>query len=421
MRTSHLRILAAVALGAGLALTGACDTSEGDAADTGSSSTQDTGGGGTSDASGDTGPVVISPFEDFENHCLADADCTNVGQMCGLVAGQTGGLCVRKPTVESTITDPATEENTTEKPNLACVDQAYPAPTGNKVKVYGFLDRFGSGGITVDMTIRIFDASKFNPGRCAGMAPAEALACYEEVATDKASILGETVSTRVPDTSAEGKTCEETSECPLGFECIKVSGFFGCYEQYGLYEIDGIPTNTPLVVMTAASEDEKDSWHRTFLFNVILLDDFAKDGAYRYDPTIVSEGQWKTVPNPFGTEIAPGNGAIGGRIRDCAIAGATGRRSWHIAEATVGFGTTPSKIGYFNAEEEDTLPVPERSATNILGRYVGLDVVPGPNWLEGTILLGGKVVSLGSHPLYVFPSSLSVVSFPGVVPPITHE
>ncbi|GMV39777.1 MAG: hypothetical protein AMXMBFR64_14930 [Myxococcales bacterium] len=419
MRTRLESALAALALGAALALAGACDTSEGAAADAGSSAGKDTGGGDTV-ATGDTGPIVATPFEDFSNHCTKDADCA-ASQVCGLVGGQPGGLCLRKPSVESTISDPFTEENTSQKPNLACVDQAWPAPTGAKVKVHGFLDRFGSGGVTEGMTIRIFDASKFNPGRCASMGPAEALACYEEVIADTAAILGQTISTRVPDLKAEGTDCDETPECPLGFECNDAQGFFACREQYGLYEIDGIPTNTPLVIMTAPPDDEKDSWHRTFLYNVIFLDAFAKDGTYRYDPTIVSDGQWKTVPNPFGTQIATGNGAIGGRIRDCAIEGASGRPSWHIAEATVGFGTPPSKTGYFNALEEDTLPVPERSSTNILGRYVGLDVAPGPNFVTATILQGGAAVSLGGHPVYVLPSSLSVVSFPGVVPPVTHE
>lgn len=418
--------LAAVGvLAAGLAVTGACDTSEGPApANGGGTGTADSGAGpGGSDATGgDTGgPTEATPFEDFENHCGGDGDCSIAGQGCAMVTGQEGGLCTVKPTKDSTISDPFTEENTDKKPDLSCVDQAWPAPTGAKVKMHGFVDRFGSGGITTGMTVRVYDAAKFDPGRCWGKEPAEALACYEEVVTDSAAILGETVSTQVPDQLAEGKDCGSTSECPLGFECNDADGFDACHEQFGLYEIEGIPTNTPLVIMVAPPADEADSWHRTFLFNIILLDDFAKDGGYRYDPTIVSDGQWKTVPNPFGTQIAPGNGAIGGRIRDCASAGSTGRASWHIAEATVGFGTSPSKIGYFNALEEDTLPVPDRSATNILGRYVGLDVTPGPNWVTGTILQDGKAVTLGSHPVFVMPSSLSVVSFPGVVPPVTHE
>ena len=425
MRMRHGSFMTVGALAACLTFTGACDTSEGAAADAGTSGGGGGGGGGggADTAQGDTsgGPVKTTPFADFENHCADDAACTVGGQGCAPVTGQEGGLCLVEPTAESTISDPFAEEATDKKPDLSCVDQAWPAPTGAKVKLHGYVDRFGSGGITTGMTVRIYDGAKFDPSRCWGKDPGEALQCYEDVIGDTGAILGEAVSTQVNDPLAEGRDCNETADCPLGFECNDADGFDACHEQFGLYEIDGIPTNTPLVIMVSPPEDEKDGWHRTFLFNIILLDDFAKDGGYRYDPTIVSDGQWKTVPNPFGTQIAPGNGAIGGRIRDCASAGAAGRPSWHIAEATVGFGTSPSKVGYFNAYEEDTLPVPDRTTTNILGRYVGLDVTPGPNWITGTILQGGKTVTLGSHPVYVLPSSLSVVSFPGVVPPVTHE
>jgi hypothetical protein len=154
---------------------------------------------------------------------------------------------------------------------------------------------------------------------------------------------------------------------------------------------------------------------------VAFIEDFAKGDDYRYDPTIVGDGQWKTVPNPFNTQIAPGNGAIGGRIRDCSKVGADKRPSWHIYEATVGFAKAPSITGYFNEFENDTLPVPSRTSTNILGRYVGLDVAPGANWVTGTAMIDGKAASLGSYPVYVFPSSLAVVSFPGIVPPSTAE
>ena len=409
-----LAVVGAAALG--------CDTSEGPAPQKSGSDAgtqvDTTTGDTTVDQDGAVAPPTVK-LKDFEQYCSPTAACANEAQSCNTIEGEDG-LCVAKPKVETTISDPFEEESTDKLPDLSCVGQAWPAPTGKKVRLHGIVDRFGSGPVTTDITIKVFDAAKFHPEKCLGMGPADTLACYQEIYDDKDSLLGTAVSTPV-DKGAESDDCQETKDCPLGYECNDTTGFLACHEQFGLYEIKDMPTNTPVVVMTQPSEDEMDSWHRTFLFHVVFLEEFAQGDDYRYDPTIVGDGQWKTVPNPFNTQIKAGNGAIGGRVRDCATAGDAGRASWYIYEATVGFGNEPSKIGYFNELEEDTLPVPSRSATNILGRYAGLDVVPGPNVITGTVLQDGKLVSLGSYPIYVFPSGLSIVSFPGAVPAITHE
>jgi len=215
--------------------------------------------------------------------------------------------------------------------------------------------------------------------------------------------------------------CETDQDCPKEYSCTgDLDG--ECFLNFGSYELAGLPTNVPLVVMTRpADEGDAGDWHSTFMYDVVLVQDYVEGERYRFDPLIVGHGQWKVVPGPFFTTIKLGNGAIGGRIRDCGITGEDGRSAWNLGEATVGFATPPGKIGYFNDKEEDSLPDPDRSSTNILGRYTGLDVPPGPNVVAANVQVDGEVVSLGATPIYVFPNSLAIVSLPGRVATFTQE
>lgn len=356
-----------------------------------------------------------APFLLFENACSDSEDCEPT-HSCVSVSGQNAGICVLKPSENTTITDPISEQNTNSLPDLSCVGAVPPEATGNTVRMFGFVDRFGTGGITTGLEVRVFKADGFHPQECDPLDAEDRAECYSELFQDTSVLLGTTVAVDPNPPADPDEPCFEDIDCPIGYNCEKIAGFKSCAKNYGLYEIEGIPTHTPLVIMVS-SPDNKEDWHDTFLFNVMLFDAFVVEGGYRYDPTVVSEGQWQTVPSTLLTEIEPGHGAVGGRIRDCA----NGRPSWNIFGATVGFATNVGRIGYFNDKESDALPDPGRSSTNIHGRFVGLDIAPGTNWVTASALVDGVEANLGAHKVYVFPNSLTVVSFPGQVPYAAQE
>jgi hypothetical protein len=111
--------------------------------------------------------------------------------------------------------------------------------------------------------------------------------------------------------------------------------------------------------------------------------------------------------------IAPENGAIGGRIRDCHDAE---RDSWPIADVRLGLAAPGRSFVYFNNLEDDTVPLIDRETTDILGRFAALDVPAGWNRIAGAARVDGQVVTIGSVPVYVAPSSLSIISWPGALP-----
>lgn len=356
----------------------------------------------------------------FSRGCSDENLSCETGEMCASAGAY--GACLQAPTEETVLSNPYTAAvDPSESPNLDCV-ALYPEPSqSSSVTLYGIVDRFGSGLITENILIRVFDAALFTPWECDSLESNEKASCLADLVEDGSRILGETVSFGIEE--EKGLACELDQDCPLGYGCTGEGLNDECVLNYGLYELENMPSNTPLVIMTRPyEEDDAGDWHTSYLFDAVFMEAFVDgEGRYRFDPLIVGHGQWKTVPSPFFTTIEPGNGAIGGRIRDCATPGGEGRRGWNLYAARVGFATPPSKFGYFNDKEDDSLPDASRTSTNILGRYTGLDVTPGPNVVSAALQLDGKNVSLGALPIYVFPDSLSVVSLPGRVATYTQE
>lgn len=367
---------------------------------------------------GDEIPVGEFPeLSAFENHCVDDGGCPD-GEECLDITGEDGGLCIITPQNVSYLTDPFDEDTTEFATSSECVGDTSPPPSSGTVDLFGVVDRFGSGGVTRDVEIRVFFQVGFKPEECDPLSGKEKTSCYEALFNNPDILLGETTSflPPAPVGNCKNKSCEGDAECPLGYACEGATGQEECTLAFGLYALEGMPINTPLVVMTRKTK-ELDDWHDTFLFNTIFHEAGAdENGNYRYDPITVSHGQWQTVPNPFGVSIGVGNGVIGGRLRECV----GDHVGWYIYEAAVAFGTSPAKTGYFNDKESNTLPDPFRTKTNLFGRYTGLDVPPGPNWVTAAYYDGEQIRSLGAHPLYIFPNGLSVLSFPGPVAAVTQ-
>ncbi|MEY3015299.1 MAG: hypothetical protein RIT45_4034 [Pseudomonadota bacterium] len=436
--------LSATLLCCGLAATGCLGKEERDDTDTraaDAAADASTGGdtGGT-DATGDTGGGVAPTFEpvcgEGKPACSSGTFC--VSGVCAPESGADDKTALRDPTQDNIAS--------TETINLDCVGTSIDEvvkdlPKDKKVVMWGRVDRFGGGGITSNIEVAVFEASKFHPEACAGIEdPEDALACYRDDAKVGAP-LAKAISVDPGEAAAKGLDVEAKYaaeqecnkgvhlECPAGFVCDKVDGFPKCVKGHGLYAIEGVPANTPLVVRTrAVNPNDPNGWHDSYTFSVVLftthLDEKGKghqptkylgQDTFRVNPTIVGEGQWQLVPSTIGVigGIYEGDGVIGGRIRDC---GTATRRSWPIVDARVGFGRPPEGLSYFNDSELDPVPSKNRVTTNIIGRYAAVGIPPGPNRVAVTGRIGGKTEVLGTGDVFVIPNSLVIVSLPGLVP-----
>ncbi len=373
-------------------------------------STSDAGTGGTTgsdDTSGSDDDILLP------NACNETVDCSGADNCID-------NVCIPPPQNELTLTDNAVDDYVTIDPNLECKGGAVTAPAEDTppATIYGIVDRFGSGRETIDIQVSVFLASEWPPEECVDLPFDEQRECFREA---PAQAGWSTISTAA-DAGAPAlpDQCIVHKDCPPGYECALIDLERVCIKQYGLYEIAGIPTNTWLVIRNrndASAPLVEKKWKDTYIQNLYLYSDRVDaEGRYNVNALMVSDGQWKTIPNtlflpPPG--IKPGNGAIGGRLRDCRT---EFRDSYTIGWATVDLMDPGSAIGYFNDDEEDTIPLVDRIGTDRFGRFAIVDVPPGQNTVAASALLNGELTSLGSELVYVVPDSLSVVSYPGKQP-----
>ncbi len=380
-----------------------------DAAD-GSGAPSETG------ADADVATVIAQWLATLAKTCSDDAPC-------GGAVTCYSGVCVDEPPSGSEVaqSDPTDGNKVTgEQPNLACADGPPATPEGpESAAMFGAVVRFGSGKITTNVLVDVYLASDWDASGCEeleGNGKANCYKAYGDADGDGVTPIASTTSAEVGEVPLPAD-CDEDEDCPLGYECSGDDDDIAreCEEQFGLFVIDGLPTNTMLVVRSRATTHITD-WHDTYTFGVYLFaDEVDADGRYRYDVTMVSHGQWLLTANTMLIgDIPPQRGVIGGRVRDCRVPG--DRDGWPIGEASLGLANPPNTFAYFNNLEDNTVPVVERVTTNILGRYAALDIEPGWNRLAGSIDGADGLGSIGGIDVFVVPNALSIVSWPGLQP-----
>ncbi|MEC8025131.1 MAG: hypothetical protein VX223_14475 [Myxococcota bacterium] len=347
------------------------------------------------------------------NSCESDDQCS--GATCA------SSVCVITPDSDSVLTDNTTDEQVDDTPNLDCVDVEWSSATSETVTIYGIVDRFGAGRPTTGIEVSVFLASDWPPVD---------LAIFEEGDTDairnafrNASTQdGWTVLSTEPEASAAAlpDACDGDRDCPIGYECMEPGEpQSGCEPEFGLFEIANVPANVPLIIRATSKTGTSafdNKWKDTYSYNLVASTAWAEDGnRVRMNALLVSDGQWQTVPNTLGLVggIKGGNGAVGGRVRDC---GTDARRGYTMSNVSIGLQKPGKATGYFNTSETDTVPLVGRNATNIFGRYTAVDVPSGPNRLAALAQIDGVLTSLGSESFYLVPDSLAVITLPGKVP-----
>lgn len=326
------------------------------------------------------------------------------------------GVCIEDPPTGSAgiLDDPATALPSGAPIDLGCADRTLtpPAEPGTAT-VHGALARFGSGRRTDGLRIDVMLAEDFDPTGCEKIADLDARkTCFRELGP----IIGTTTTIRRALTEDLPASCAKHEECPFAYQCYDPHKIGGkCEEQFGVYEIAGMPLDTPLIIRAVpVTATDRDRWHDTWMFYVVLNGEAVVDGRVQYDAQIVSASQWINTANSVGLDDIPDtNGAIGGRVRDCHQAD---RESWPIREVRVGLARRAQRIVYFNDLEDDTVPLVTRETTNVHGRFAALDIEAGWNVISGSARIGGEVRSVGALPIYIFPDALTIASWPGYNP-----
>ncbi len=363
------------------------------------------GGDGASEAED---AAVTEVATSLPNACDADGDCDR--------GACRSGVCIIDPPAAAAggLDDPSTGLPSDEAVDLACADRSWETPeTPDRAAMVGALARFGSGRNTTGLQVDVLLAEGFDPTPCEVEADAEAqTACYRALGP----VIGTARTVARADHAELPSVCSTHEECPYGFQCYDPAKLGGkCEAQFGVYRIEDLPLDTPLIIRArAVSPTDQSRWHDTWMFHVFLSSAAVVDGAVHYDAQIVSEPQWLLTANSVGLgEIPPENGAIGGRVRDCHQAD---RAAWPIHEVRVGLARPAEKVVYFNNLEDDTVPLVDRETTHVHGRYAALNIAAGWNVIAGAVRLGDTVRSVGAIPVYVFPNALSIASWPGINP-----
>lgn len=358
---------------------------------------------------GDTTPDTTVDPGPLPNACDDETPC---------VRGECwSGVCIEAPPegASAALTDPSTALPSEDAIELGCVDVSRTPPAQTvTTTVHGALARFGSGRRTDGLRVDFLLASAFDPSSCEALEDVSARKdCFRSlgpVLATTTTVRREGVEELLP------SVCSHHDECPYGYQCYDPAKLGGvCEEQFGVFEIEGLPLDTPLIVRaTPISETDRSRWHDTWMFGVVLNSDAEVEGRVQYDAQIVSASQWQLTTNSVGlADIPEANGAIGGRVRDCQTAS---RPAWPITEAKVGLARPAEKVVYFNNLEDDTVPLVDRVTTNIHGRFAALDIASGWNVIAGVARIGGTLETLGAMQVYVFPDALTIASWPGDSP-----
>lgn len=285
-------------------------------------------------------------------------------------------VCVNKPSEECK----ANKDNTLIAAEYSCISESPVKPTGpEKVKVKGCVDAFGISGNTVEAEIMFYkEEDILSYGNC--IRSNDATSC------------------KMPDPIVPKVISYQDQTC----------------DDWGAYEVDGIPTNTMLVRLVRLED-----FHDTYQFNVYFPADKAKNGEINRDDyddanaNGISNSTWNLIPRTIGLlGITKGNGVIAGRVRDC--------EHYPVANALVGIDGRPKMLVYFNGEEGQTDeqgkpkssdPDLQRKSTNTDGIYAVVDIAVGNYNLAALVQKDNQILKLGYYTITVFPNSATILSF----------
>lgn len=334
------------------------------------------------DAGGSGG--AVTPANAAFCGVAAPASCSKVA-VCG--------VCVANPAKEATRTTDTKEYKGTGAVDASCFSGTpTPVGTSKNVKMKGWVKIFANGpdskGVKIDVYEEELDASGVPTGK-----------------------LGKLVgSTTGIDTAG---LCSASPDFPCAKTEDKVKSGVTSTRTLFPYQIDGIPTEKPLIVRTSGDVD----WLPLYDYNVAARNDkLNATGEFEFDLRALANDDYASILKAaYNQPPQGGEAAIAGEVHDCGDV--------RISNSTVAVAPTPFVSGtprfplvYLSEVEDDPLPDTSRNATGKLGLYAVGGVKPGVYTVSSAAKIGADLVTLGSYKVQTFADSVSVYTFRGLRP-----
>jgi hypothetical protein len=322
----------------------------------------------------------------------ANAYWCKVAAPTGCQAVNVCGACVNKPVAALTRTTDAKEYTGSGAPDVKCFDQATPpTPVGASklVKMKGYVKIFANGPDSKNVKIEVYEEEVDAGGLPTGK-------------------LGKLVGTGTSNNTA--MLCGSPPVFPCAKEEIKLKSGVESKRVLFPYEIDGIPTEKPLIVKTSEAIADA-GWFPLYDWNVAARNDkLNATGEYEFDVRALGNDDYASILKAaYNQPPQGGESAIAGEVHDCGDV--------RVSGATV--QTNPkSRLGliYLSEVEDDPLPDTSRQGTGKLGLYAVGGLKPALHTVSASGLVGTEIVALGSYRVSTFADSVSVYTFRGLRP-----
>ena len=337
-----------------------------------SSSSTSTGGGGSGGSSGECPDnLTVAKNSEFCESTPGDLDCTLV---TGSFKHQLCGVALPDPPKELTRSAGVLEFSGSGPPDVSCFQSGnYPDKPGTPqdVTIKGFARIFSSGCNSKELKITVHRVQPDGQlGEPVGSSVVTAADCTD---------IGE---------ASEADNCDTRWECP--------------------FEYPGVPSETELAIRTENPSGVM-RWSPLVQYNIYVPNSEIVDGSWTTDVRALAEDDFTVIPQTaIGSPITSGNGAVAGEVHDCGDV--------RLLDAVVDIDKQKKLLTYFSSSEAN--PVPDTSArgTSPLGLYAALDVAEGPVTVAAGGLVNGEFVSLGQHRVWVYPNTVTSVTFKGLRP-----
>lgn len=302
------------------------------------------------------------------------------------------GACVRKPTTALTRTTDTKEYKGTGAPDVSCFNVATPpAPAGasKKVKMKGWVKIFANGPDSKNVKVEIYEEQVDAAGIPTGQ-------------------LGALVGSANSQNAVAA--CATPPVFPCALEETKLKSGVESKRILYPFEIDGIPTEKPLIAKTSESVADA-GWFPLYDYNVAARNnELNAAGEYEFNLRALGNDDYASILKAaYNQPPVGGESAIAGEVHDCGDV--------RLSNATVGiFPKARYSPVYLSEIEDNPLPDNSRSATGKLGLFAVGGAKSGIYTVSSTGMIGSDIVALGSYKVSTFADSVSVYTFRGIRP-----
>ncbi len=329
-------------------------------------------GGGTGGGSGECPDTLVPAVNsEFCESTPGALDCTIVDPAA---THQVCGVALVDPPADLARSSNVLDFSGSGPPDVSCfAPDNYPAAPGTSmdVTVTGFARIFSSGCDSKSLGITFF-----------------------RVQAD--GQLGEQIGSQVitPDTCVDVGESSEVDDCDMRWECS--------------YSYPGVPTETELAIRTENAPGQA-FWAPLVQYNIYIPNAEVSGGMWEHDVRALAEPDYSVIPmTAIGSPITPGNGAVAGEVHDCGDV--------RLTNAVADIDKSRRLTTYFTSNEDAPLPDSAAEGTSVLGLYAALDVPEGPVTVAAGGFVNGEFVSLGQHRVWVYPDTVTSITFKGMRP-----